>query len=105
MILPSLVKHDHQRFDYIGEDRAYYCDASSLGRPGVTLFNRVYDDACDVGFAMVKSNGESVVFTLDEDASGTSEGHEVSDWTFRPTAEAVAKHPKLAGCKVVIFNT
>jgi len=67
-------------FNWHAEDKVFTQEISSLGK--ANLFNRLYSDACDVGFAIVSHvTGKKVVLYMS--SRETYDGDVVS-WCFKP---------------------
>lgn len=100
MILDAVLSYPIStvRFNYDAGSHMFMADASDLPKG---LVRRVYDDACDEGFALKSARtGSVVVYTVSEtkrDAEG-----DVTSWEFTPIPEHAAKmtHP----ARLVIFN-
>ena len=75
-------------------------EISSLGN---FRFERVYPDACDIGFRMVSERtGKEAVFVVDhEDTDGEGD---IQGWNLVPTRESVRRNPDCAGVRVLIIN-
>ncbi len=67
---------------------------------------RLYDDACDVGFAVKsKHTGAVVTYVMVKPIyRGDGEDMELCGWEYVPTTESVRKVPDCAGTKATIFN-
>lgn len=66
----------------------------------------LYDDACDVGFA-IKSDktGEVVTYVMETPVYDIGEEErELLGWRYVPTAESIRKVPACANTKAVIYN-
>lgn len=65
----------------------------------------LYDDACDVGFA-IKSDktGEVVTYVMERPVYDEGEDHELLEWRYVPTNESIRKVPACANSKAVIYN-
>lgn len=82
------------------EHKTLVAEHSDLGNPN--LYNRIYDDACDVGIALYSpKTGKTVIWYLADEIK--REG-DLEVWVFRPIAEHVYRHPVLAGWEVHILN-
>lgn len=81
-------------------DQTFVAFASDLGdfRP-----ERIYPDACDVGFKM-ESERTGVVATYYLAEVERKDG-DVAAWHFNPTSESIRKIAGIKGTKVTIFNT
>jgi hypothetical protein len=64
---------------------------------------RLYDDACDVGF-MVKSDitGSLVTYYMSNVLKDAEQ--EVLGWEYRPTVESIHSVPECADTRAVVFN-
>jgi hypothetical protein len=69
---------------------------------GVNTRVPLYDDACDVGFAIKseKTGRVSTWFFSEE----LRDGEEVVGWLYKPTTESVRKNQGLSGYTLTIFN-
>lgn len=73
---------------------------SDLGSP--QLYNRIYDDACDVGIALHNpKSGKTTTWYLADEIS--HEG-DLEVWVFKPLNSEIRKFPNLAGWEVHILN-
>lgn len=78
-------------------------EASTLGiRPG-HQWERLYDDAVDVGLAL-RSHRTGVVTRWSLLETVTDSRGEVLGWMFRPTTEAVRANPELARYQLNLAN-
>lgn len=75
-------------------------DASELN---LRRFDRLYDDACDVGLALVNPRTGNVTrwSLLEEKSDGEGE---VLWWVLVATPESIRKQPELKGYKLLIYN-
>lgn len=80
-------------------------EASTLGlRPG-HVWERLYDDACDVGLALRShKTGEVSTWYLCEGETKVDSEGDVQHWILKPTAESVRKHRGLDGYTLKIYN-
>lgn len=77
------------------------CEASDIG---LQRFEPLYDDACDVGLALINPrNGSVTRWYLSETMVHPIEG-EVMGWLLKPTSESVRKQPELQGYEFRIIN-
>lgn len=93
---PSKMFH----FDATGHGSA---EASDMGNRHL---QRIYDDACDVGFTVRSSKtGDIVTYAMSSPFyQGDGEDTELAGWNFEPTSESIRKHPFCAGTKITVFN-
>lgn len=76
-------------------------EASDLGLKG---FDRLYDDACDVGLELVNPRSGNVTrWYLKEEIIDHRE-HEVLGWMLCPTPETVRKQPELKDYQFNLIN-
>lgn len=97
----NIVTYQVGQFHWHKDDKEFSCEHSDLnsGR----IFDRVYDDACDVGFAMYNpKTGKTVRFYLASTDKCPDE--EVAGWWFKPIPEDVRKNPRLEEVKVLVIN-
>ena len=88
-------------FTYDGDSKIFVSEASDLG----TRFTMrpLYDDACDVGFALMSaSTAQVAIFSLDRVETDT-EGETIA-WYFTPITESIKENKGLEGTKVIIYN-
>lgn len=86
------------------DSKAFVAEMSDLN--GVNLFNQLYADACDTGFAMESSRtGDKAVFYfVEEIMHGPANERELAGWLFKPTNETLRKMPHLKDWSVTVFN-
>jgi hypothetical protein len=85
--------------------KTFVTEASDLG--DTNMFQRIYDDACDVGFRVVNpatGNEILLVFTDTIVSNPDTPDYSADGWTFTPSYEDVRKHPRLEGYKFLVFN-
>jgi hypothetical protein len=71
---------------------------------GVRNFQPLYDDACDVGFALRNPRSGNVTrWALLEEIRCPREG-EVLGWMFAPTPESIHRQPELKGYQLNLIN-
>jgi hypothetical protein len=80
--------------------REFVADASDLGN---FKLDRIYPDACDMGFEMVSHRtGQSVKwYLMTEMYNGDGD---ITAWSFNLTPESARKYPDLANWVVLVFN-
>lgn len=61
----------------------------------------LYDDACDVGIALINPRTGNVTHWYLED---TLANQEPTAWLFKPCTESIYKHPMLKGYELHIIN-
>jgi dipeptidyl aminopeptidase/acylaminoacyl peptidase len=99
----TLVEHSSRQFSYSDKDKTVVSEASDLDNRHL---ERIYDDACDVGFA-VKSEktGAVVVFVMTSPIyHGEGEDREISGWNYEPADFSIRQYPSCLGMKATIFN-
>lgn len=78
---------------------ALVTEASDLGP---NWLQRIYPDACDVGFVVKTKRGNSIQYAAvrrEKDPDG-----DIIQWVLEPTTEAVRAVPACAGTSVVVLN-
>jgi hypothetical protein len=78
-------------------------EASCMGNRHLqALFN----DACDVGFAVKSTHtGAVVTYVMSKPIyQGEGEDREICGWEYVPTAESIRKVPDCKGTRATIFN-
>jgi hypothetical protein len=100
----TLVEHSSKTFGYNKADKTLTAFASSMDNRSL---ERIYDDACDVGFAVKsESTGAVVVYVMSSPLfHGEGEDRELAGWNYEPADFSVRKHPECAGTKAIVFNT
>jgi hypothetical protein len=89
------------RFTYRKCDKQFISEISSLGK-GFRM-ERVYPDACDVGFTMVSDKtGKQVVFVEEDEVRDVD--NDILYWLFVPTENSIRQNPELVGVTVLLFN-
>ena len=95
-------------FFYSKEQKLFTADMSTLDQGRTRLvFQRVFQDAIDVGFIMISHHtGMEVTFVVNK-VDGGDEDHdgEIMGWHLVPTKESIRKNPRCEGMKVLIVNT
>ena len=88
------------KFFWDKERRAFSADVSDLD--GADLFQRIYNDACDCGFALHNpKTGNTIRFCLFEEHNVDGD---ITHWTFGPIYEDIRKNQKVDGLRVIVFN-
>jgi hypothetical protein len=90
---------DSARFSF--KDNTFVAEASDL--MGNDLMRQIYDDACDVGFAILSNKTRViVVYYLSEEKRDTD--GDITAWVYKPIPEHARKNLAIAKTQVVIFN-
>lgn len=96
----SLITFPSRMFTYNKQTKNLCAEASDLVNRHL---QQIYDDACDVGFAVISDvSGNEITFYLSEtkkDAEG-----EVTAWEYQLLPEFVRKFPECSGMTATIFN-
>ena len=79
----------------------FIAEASDL--KGYEVARQIYDDACDVGFAIRNHATGNVVRFYMEQPHTDREG-DITHWTFKVIPEDARKDPRIAKLSVKIFN-
>lgn len=96
MAMLPVKEYSSKQFTWNVETGHFVACASDLSR--TDFWSRIYDDACDVGFAIVSERtGKSVVFYLAEQEHN---GDEITNWNFLPLNNEVCPE----GVMAVVFN-
>jgi hypothetical protein len=92
-------------FSYVNETKTFCAEISTIqgNFPSFAIFQQIYDDACDVGFAMVSANTGTVVRFYHASTDLDNEG-DIMGWRFKPISEDVRRVSKLDGVSVLIIN-
>jgi hypothetical protein len=92
------------RFNHNKLVKIFTVEASDLN---VNIFQQIYDDAADKGFAVINPNTDVTITLVFEkelfEGCGT-EDCEVIGWDFTPSSEDVKRHPRLNGYVFRVFN-
>ena len=96
----TLTQYPHTRFSY--KDKVYVAEASDFGASGGPRLERIYDDACDVGFQMIGKTGAVATFYLSAEHRGADQ--DITHWVFLPTTESLRRIPALRNVRVEILN-
>lgn len=96
------IPFSSQNVDHSEQQRRLQVEASTLGlRPG-HQFDRLHDDACDVGIVLQNPRtGNLTRWAHKEDIDWAGE---VGGWVFVPCPETLRKQPELEGYTLTIFN-
>jgi hypothetical protein len=99
MIL-SLPQIPMSKFHWDAESRVLSAEISDLNNP---RFQRIYDDACDVGLAVRSDRtGETVSFYVAQEHKDR-EG-DVQSWVLEPIPEHIRKNPCLMPLRIRLWN-
>lgn len=90
-----------QIFAHDSSKRLFIAEASDIG--DAQLFQRIYDDACDVGFTVCNPYTDQTITVTLLNEESDDEG-EVISWTYVPNFDDVQRHPKLKDYRFLIFN-
>tara|TARA_R110000868_G_scaffold176057_4_gene413406 strand:- start:523 stop:834 length:312 start_codon:yes stop_codon:yes gene_type:complete len=89
-------------FTHNKETRSFVTEASDLGN--FDLFQRIYDDASDVGFLICNPNtGRTILVILSKELADY-ENNEVHGWEFTPCNDDARSYPNLRDYKFIIYN-
>jgi hypothetical protein len=91
-----------EQFTHNKDTRSFVAEASDFGN--FNFFQRIYDDAADVGFLVCNpSSGRTILVTLFQELADY-ECNEVYGWEFTPSKQDVRLYPLLKNYKFVIYN-
>jgi hypothetical protein len=99
----TLVEHSSRQFTYDRVKRVLIGEASDMDNRHL---ERLYDDACDVGFAVKSENtGKVITFVMQSPFyHGNGEDRELAGWHYVPTSESFRNVPECQGMIATIFN-
>ena len=99
----NLVEHSSKQFRYDAADKTLSAFASDMENRHL---ERLYDDACDVGFAVKSDNtGNVIVYVMTSPIyHGEGEDREIGGWCYTATSDSIRKHPECIGTKAIVFN-
>lgn len=100
-ILRSMVDFAIPSSLFSFKDNKFSAFASDL--TGHELMRQIYDDACDVGFA-IKSDKSGQIVKFHHAETFRNADNDITHWTFNITPDH-ARNPELAKLSVVVFNT
>lgn len=90
-----------KQFEWDAKTQTFSGEISELGAKN--LFQRIYPDACDIGFELQSNKTNFVTkWCLVQQAQDHDE--DITDWVFRATPETVNKHPALEHVTIIVFN-
>jgi len=89
-------------FSHNKDTKTFCAEASDFGHGN--LFQRIYDDACDVGFQVINPTTLNTILLIHSHEERTLDGMDVQYWEFTPSYEDMQKHPSLKGYKFVVYN-
>ena len=96
----NVIEFPSDHFTYSKHSNCLTSEASDMGNRHL---QPLYDDACDVGFAVKSStSGEVVTFHMVK-VMTDGEG-EVTGWEYELTAESARKHSECGRMTAVVFN-
>jgi hypothetical protein len=97
----TLVEHSDKQFTYSAKDKTLVSEASDLDNRHL---ERLYDDACDVGFAVKSEKTGNVVTFVLSDVKLFPDDDGVCSWEYVVAPESIKQYPHYAGFKAVVFN-
>lgn len=96
----DLIEHSLAQFTVSG--KTLIGEASEMENRHL---EKIYDDACDVGFSVRLNSGNVVTFVMTEPFNtGEGEDVELAGWNYEPVSEDVRKFPECTGMTAKIFN-
>lgn len=97
----DVTKYSSEGISHSARNTLLVTEASDIGLRG---FEQLYDDACDVGIALMNPrNGNVTRWYLLETITDPHEG-EVLGWILKPTPESIRKQPELKEYQLNIVN-
>lgn len=99
----NVIEFPSSMFTWSNEGRSACAEASDMGNRHL---QRLYDDACDVGFKMKsEKTGEVVTFVMASPFyHGEGEDKELAGWHYIPTSESFRNVPNCQNMEVTVFN-
>lgn len=91
---------DSKQFSYNSSDKTLTAEASDLNNKHL---QQIYNDACDVGFA-IRSNKTGKVVTYYMTHEEKDNEGDIKWWIYEPTPESLRRVNECLGTKVMIFN-
>ena len=97
-ILNSIPVHDGSLFEWEGQEGLTDLSVLTQERPNTRMMDRIFDDACDMGF-YVKSHrtGASQLFVREQTHLEPGYSDIINRWTF-------VSHPVSKGFRLTVFN-
>jgi len=96
----NIIEFSSNQFTYNAADKTFTSEASDLDNRHL---QQIYNDACDVGFAM-KSDKTGEVVTYVMNSVKKDEEGDVEYWTYHPALESQRKIPSCRDTMVMVFN-
>lgn len=97
----EVTKYSSEGVSHSEARQLLIAEASDLG---LRQLERLYDDACDVGIALINPRSGNVTrWALKEEVRDPRE-NELLGWMLIPTPETVRKQPELKGYQFNIIN-
>jgi hypothetical protein len=96
----KLVEFSSKQFTYTHVNKILVSEASDMENRHL---QQIYDDACDVGFAVKSETTGNVVTYVMSEVLKNGEG-EIEGWKYTPSYESIRKYPACADTKAIVFN-
>jgi hypothetical protein len=99
----NVIEFSSKQFTYNAADKTFTSEASDLDNRHL---QQIYNDACDVGFAMKSDKtGNVITYVMTKPFyHGEGEDRELGGYNYVPTSESIREHPECEGTKVIVFN-
>lgn len=91
-------------FDYDAKSKTFSAEISMIEANNLKVFGMLYDDAIDTGFVMMSAKTDRLAEFFMEETIKNVDG-DITHWVFKPMQSSVRRNPKLAGVKVIVWNT
>ena len=88
-------------FTHAVQSKSFVMDASD--KPTYNFHQRIYDDACDVGFTVINPKTRVTILVTQEKEMVDGDG-EIHGWVFTPTWEDIKGNALLKDYKFLIYN-
>ena len=100
-MLLNVVQVNSSLFNHYPKTKRMVAEISDIG---LRSFQRLYDDAVDVGFALRNSRSGNVTrWSLLKEVRDPVE-NEIFAWEFVPAPESIRKNPTLQGYTLTLLN-
>jgi len=96
----NVIEFPSDQFTYSKHSNCLVSEASDMGNRHL---QHLYDDACDVGFAVKSSQSGDVVNFHMVNVMKDGEG-ELIGWEYELTAESARQHPECGRMTATVFN-
>ncbi len=96
----NVVQINSDLFSHSARRKVLVAEISDIG---LARFQPLYNDACDVGFALRNPKTGNVTRWV-VCGEVTDQEHDIVSWKLVPTPESLRSNPQLAGYSITLFN-